>query len=267
MPTLVRISIAPVKGLRLLQASAVELTLVGIPADRRFLLIREPGELVDATDRPGLLRVVPEYEPASERLRLTFPDGRTVEDTADRLGETVVLDVYGRRVEGRRVAGPFDEALSRSAGVAVRLLRAPDGSAQDAHDLTLVSSASVRELGAHGGRPDLDARRFRINLEVDGLVAYEEDTWAHRLVRIGTARVRVLGQIPRCVVTTLDPDTGEKDFNTLTQLARTRTRIGRKGGLPFGMYAEVVQPGRAAVGDPVQPVSSDAAPTASAAGP
>ena len=84
---------------------------------------------------------------------------------------------------------------------------------------------------------------------------------------IGAAAVRVLGQIPRCVVTTMDPDTGDKDFNTLTQLARTRQRIGGRGGLPFGMYAEVVEPERVTVGDPVEPVSSAPASTASAAGP
>ena len=57
-------------------------------------------------------------------------------------------------------------------------------------------------------------------------------------------------------MTTLAPDSGEKDFRTLNQIARYRPRIGPKGGLPFGMYARAVTTGRVRVGDPVEPISS-----------
>jgi uncharacterized protein YcbX len=261
MGVLDRISVAPVKGLRLLHPDAVDLDASGIPADRRFFLVGEQGELVDATDHGPLLAVVPDYEPGRERLRLVFPDATVVEGPADRLGSPVVTDVYGRVAEGRRVLGPFDEALSELAGRPVGVVRADRaGAAQDAHPLTIVSLASVRDLGVRGHRgEDLDARRFRINLEVEDTEPYEEDTWSRRTVRIGDATIQVLGQIPRCVVTTLDPDTGQKDFATLTVIAGYRPRIGGRGGLPFGMYAEVVRPGSVRVGDEVEPVSSSRA--------
>jgi uncharacterized protein len=258
MPSLVRISIAPVKGLRLLHPEAVSLDDAGIPTDRRFFLVGERGELVDATDHGPLLSVIPDYDAEREHLRLLFPDSTVVEGPADRLGDPVATDVYGRVAEGRRLLGPFDEALSDLAGRPVGVARSDrDGAAQDARPLTVVSTASVRDLGVRGGRgEDLDARRFRINLEVDGSAPYEEDTWARRSVRVGEATIRVLGQIPRCVVTTMDPDTGRKDFATLTVIAGYRPRIGGRGGLPFGMYAEVVEPGAIRVGDDVDPVSS-----------
>lgn len=258
MPTLVRLSITPVKGLRLSHPGIAELTEAGIPTDRRFFLVGEGGELVDPSDHGPLLQIVPDYEPVDERLRLTFPDGTVVEGRADRLGEAVSTDVFGRVAEGHRLLGPFDEALSGFSDRRVGIARAMrDGAAQDAHPLTIVSSASVGDLGRRGGRGDgLDARRFRINLEVAGTEPYEEDTWSRRLVRVGDATIRVLGQIPRCVVTTLGPDTGEKDFATLTVIARYRPRIGGRGGLPFGMYAQTVEPGAVRVGDPVEALSS-----------
>jgi uncharacterized protein len=268
MATLSRISIAPVKGLRLLHPEAVTLTEAGIPADRRFFLVDEGGELVDATDHGPLLRVVPNYDAEAERLRLVFPDSSIVEGPADRLGPTVVTDVYGRTAEGRRLLGPFDEALSELTGRPVGVVRADrDGAAQDAQPLTIVSTASVRDLGVRGGRgEDLDGRRFRINLELDGSEPYEEDTWARRSVRVGDTTINVLGQIPRCVVTTLEPDTGEKDFPTLTVIAGYRPRIGGRGGLPFGMYAEVATPGAVRVGDPVELLSAAPAGRTGAAG-
>jgi len=118
--------------------------------------------------------------------------------------------------------------------------------------LTIVSSSSVGDLARRGRHEGpLDPRRFRIDLEFDEMEAFEEDTWQGRDVGIGDAGVRVLGQIPRCRVTTLDPLTGLRDWNTLTQIARFRPRIKNGGGIPFGMYARVIRPARIHVGDPV----------------
>jgi uncharacterized protein len=265
--TLTRLSVTPVKALRLSHPAEADLTAAGIPADRRFYLIDEAGDLFDASDHGGLQRIVPWYDPEGERLRLAFPDGSVVEGAADRLDGAVTTDFFGRPVQGRLVVDGFAEAVSRAVGRPVRLVRvARDGDGQDVHPLTIVSSASVRDLGSRGDREDLDPRRFRINLEVDGCEPYEEDSWDGGLVRVGASTIRVRGQIPRCVVTTLAPDTGEKDFTTLNLIARFRPRIEGRRGLPFGMYAEVVEPGRVRVGDPVEPLSPRGSAAASGAG-
>jgi len=265
--TLTRLSVTPVKALRLSHPVEAELTAGGIPEDRRFYLIDEADALFDASDHAALLRVVPEYDPAAERLRLTFPDGSVVGDAADRLQDTITTDFFGRSVQGRLVDGDFADALSRYADQPLRLARVTrDGDGQDVHPLTLVSSESVRDLGRRGDRTDLDPRRFRMTLEIEGCEPYEEDSWDAELVRVGEATIRVRGQVPRCVVTTLGPETGDKDFGTLTQIARYRPRIGGRGGLPFGMYADVVQAGRVRVGDPVEPISARPAGTTSVAG-
>lgn len=265
MRTLALLSIAPVKGLRLIHPGSAELGRDGIPTDRRFLLIGQNGTLIAGTVRPQLMQVVPDYDAATERLRLTFPDGTVVEGAADRTDGPIQLDVWKRRATGRLVVGPFGEALSGFAGQPVRVVRVADAAGQDAEPLTLVSSASVADIGAHGDDELLDARRFRMNLEIGGAAPYEEDTWSGALVRVGDATIRVGEQVPRCVVTTLDPDTGQKDFRTLNLIARHRPRIGPRG-LPFGMYAEVVEPGRVSVGDAVEPVSEALTGTENAAG-
>jgi uncharacterized protein YcbX len=263
---LARLSVTPVKALRLSHPAEAELTAGGIPEDRRFYLIDEAGGLFDASDHAGLLRVVPHYDSSAERLRISFPDGSVVEDAADLLDGTVTTDFFGRTVQGRLVDGDFAEELSRYAGRPVRLARvARDGDGQDVHPLTLVSSESVRDIGRRGDRTDLDPRRFRMNLEIEGCEPYEEDSWDAELVRVGEATIRVRGQVPRCIVTTFAPDTGEKDFRTLNMIARFRPRIGGRGGLPFGMYAEVVQAGRVRIGDPVEPISARPAGTTSVA--
>ena len=90
-----------------------------------------------------------------------------------------------------------------------------------------------------------------MNLELDGCAPYEEDGWSGAAVRVGTAVIRVLGPVPRCVATTRDPETGAKDFDTLKAISAYRPLMANPRGVPFGMYAEVETPGRVAVGDEV----------------
>ena len=59
------------------------------------------------------------------------------------------------------------------------------------------------------------------------------------------------GNVGRCRVTTLDPDTGERDLQTLDAIAEYRADVETTEPLPFGVWCEVVQAGRVAVGDDV----------------
>jgi uncharacterized protein YcbX len=70
---------------------------------------------------------------------------------------------------------------------------------------------------------------------------------------VGQATLDVVRTDPRCVITTRDPDTGRKEFDTLRVLATYR-RADSDGDLPFGVYADVVDPGEVAVGDTVEPL-------------
>jgi uncharacterized protein YcbX len=85
-------------------------------------------------------------------------------------------------------------------------------------------------------------------IELDGCTPHQEDSWSGKRVRLGDAIVRVGSLVPRCVITTLDPDTGRPDFPTLDVLATYRKR---ERELVFGVYGSVARPGTIRVGDPV----------------
>jgi hypothetical protein len=67
-------------------------------------------------------------------------------------------------------------------------------------------------------------------------------------VRFGEAVVRIGDRINRCVMTTLDPDTGEQNAPVLDALAEYR-RVGTE--LLLGVYGDVEQPGSIEIGDNV----------------
>ena len=68
---------------------------------------------------------------------------------------------------------------------------------------------------------------------------------------MGDVLVRVAGNVGRCALTTRNSDTGVVDFKTLHHLAAYRREVETTEPLPFGVYAEVIRPGRVRVGDPV----------------
>ncbi len=65
----------------------------------------------------------------------------------------------------------------------------------------------------------------------------------------------VRGNVGRCAVTTLDPDRGVRDLDTLGAIAAYRADVPTREPLPFGVWCEVVEPGPVAVGDAVEPVN------------
>ena len=252
MPTVSLLSITPVKSLGLLHPDEVTLEACGVAENRRFYLIEEDGRLLNGLRHGPLVRIVPDYDPGTERLALRFPDGTVVAGTVS-LGEPVETDWTGRFVAGHVVEGPWASALSDYAGKRVRLVRADvAGAACSVHAVSLMSEASVEELARRSGREALDGRRFRMLIALAGCEAHEEDTWIGRRVSVGDAVIRVVVPTGRCATTTRDPSTGIRDFDTLRAIKAYRgLRDGRSADL--GVYAEVERPGRVRVGDAVEP--------------
>ncbi len=254
-PRVARFNVTPLKGTRLLHPGTVELTRLGIPGNRRFHLVDDGGALFSCGDLGLLMRLEVTWDADAGTLRIELPDGTEAVSSTQDLGTRHVTDFYGRPVPGRFVEGHAAEAIAAFTGRPLRLVCADaEGDGPDVHRLSLVSLASVADLGTRSGRPDLDPRRFRMNLELDGCVPYEEDGWEGSSVRIGDAVVRILGPVPRCVATTRDPDTGDKDFDTLKRISEYRPLMHEPRGVPFGMYAEVERPGLVKVGDVLEPL-------------
>jgi uncharacterized protein YcbX len=252
MMKVARISVTPVKGTRLVHPDEVELTPWGIPGNRRFFLVDHRGALFSGGHHGPLVQVGSRYDPTAGLLELTLPGADPIAAPVDRSAGPIVVDFYGRPVPGRLVDGPFAETLSTFVGRPIRLVMADqEGAGSDVHHLSLVGLASVRDLGTRNDRPDLDPSRFRMDLELEGCSPFEEESWQGQELHIGAATVRVGGRIPRCVVTTQDPRTGRKDFDTLKRIAAFRPFIEDPRGVGFGMYAEVVRPGRIRTGDTV----------------
>ncbi|HEX4520168.1 MAG TPA: MOSC N-terminal beta barrel domain-containing protein [Gaiellaceae bacterium] len=255
-PRVVRISIAPVKALGLVHPGEVMLGPGGVVGDRRFWLQDDQGALYNGKRNGALQSISPEWDESTRQLALSFPDGARIEGVVE-LGEPVATEIYREPRPSHRVIGPWQDAISRHAGTPVDLFWSDDGAVDrtpEGGTVSLVSRGSLERLREEAEIADeIDGRRFRMLFEIDGVDPHEEDSWIGRSVRIGEATVSFNGDIGRCVVTTRDPDTGEIDLPTLVTLAKYRPD-GFAEPLPFGVYGEVVVPGRVVVGDFVVPI-------------
>jgi uncharacterized protein YcbX len=254
MRRVVRLSVTPVKSTALQHPEEVTLERFGVSNNRRFYLAEEGGRLYSSARYERSIPIQSSYDDVRRWLSLTFPGGIVAEGTTETLGDEIETDFWGRLAKGRVVEGPWNEALTSHVGRPVWLV-APDalGDANDSAPVSLVSSASADELARRAERDAVDVRRFRMLVEVDGCDPHEEDTWIGSDIRIGLATIRVEEPVARCRITTLNPITGQKDFDSLKAIVSYRG-VDAENGINFGVYASVLEPGKIRLGDPVEPL-------------
>ncbi len=252
--TITALHTAAIKGTRLRSVDEVVLDERGAANDRRFFVIDERDRMRNGKQIGSLQAVV--AVPEDGRLRLEFPDGSQVDGQVE-LGDSLTAQFFSHHLVGRLVLGPWSEALSDFCGQALRLLET--GSAVDRGakgPVSLVSRASLQRLADEAETDGIDARRFRMLIEVDGVAPHAEDRWLGQRLQVGGAVLRFDGHVGRCLVTSRDPETGEVTLPTLDLLRSYRSALDCTEPLPFGIYGRVLRPGTVRVGDAVEPLEA-----------
>lgn len=254
----------PVKGAHRLEHETVAVDPWGLAGDRRWMLVDDDGVGITQRDDPrlALLRVRQEAggltlsAPHLPDLEVSEPvDGpeefvRVFSDQDNapaRIAESAWVSAYlGRPARlawqadptGREVQGP-----SRPGDVT---------SLADGYPVLLANTASldaVNDWLLEAGAEPVPMTRFRPNIVVGGAPAWAEDDWLGRRIRIGEAWFRAATGCARCVVTTIDQETGERTGQPLKILGRHRRY---DEGLLFAINLIPDAPyGVVRVGDPV----------------
>ena len=259
---LAAIHIYPVKSTRrvTLEASAVEPQ--GLHMDRRWMVVDSNGKfmsqrtvsrlaLIRAAVRPEGLQV---QAPGQEELFVAQPDGAA----------RAFVEVWGDMIPAVEADSGAHEWFSRFLGTECRLVYLDDPASRpvetgygkpgdvvsfaDSFPALLLSEASLGALNERLDEP-VPMHRFRPNLVVSGVEAFAEDTWDR--VRIGEMHFLVAKACARCVVTTVDQETGVQGKEPLRTLETFRR--GEDGKVYFGQNLIPLHPGTVRRGDIVQP--------------
>ena len=249
------INLAPVKSLGLSSTDHVEITHRGIAGDRQFMVLDPSGKVVTQRQLGILTRVGAEFNLETRTLTMTLPDGTAIDGRPESVEASATV-LWGRVVEGAIVGGDWAAALSEFCGVELRLFEADrPGACFDEYPVSIISQASIDHLtGLTHGTKSFEPERFRPTILLDGCDPHEEDSWLGKGVQIGDKlRLRLISRDPRCAITTLDPSSGERDFDTLRLILSYRPSVR---AAYFGVYGIVEVPGTVAVGDEILQITA-----------
>ena len=262
------LAIYPIKSTRRVPVQQARVVTTGFAHDRRWMLVDPDGKFITQRQYPKMVHIVAQPDdqgivvdaPGMEEMHILQPSLQhsLQQESHQRSQVTVWKDQCGALDAGDQVAQWFSEYM----GFNCRLVYMDDGCQRPvdqryglASDLTSFSDGFPFLLTSETSLADLNGRldqpvpmdRFRANIVINGLEAFVEDSW--KRIRIGSVEFRVSKACTRCIMTTVDTQTGVKGKEPLQTLASYRR--GEKGVL-FGMNLNHDSEGVISVGDPVE---------------
>ncbi|GAA4454996.1 MOSC domain-containing protein [Nibrella saemangeumensis] len=267
MLTINELRIYPIKSLGGISVTEAAVEGKGFRYDRRWMLVTPDGQfitqrtyhqmaLIDVALTGHCLRVWHRHRP-NDVLEIAFD-----EYTGEHLPVTV-WDSHG--IDSVVVSEAADRWFTAAVGVPCRLVYMPEESQRQA-DLTyarngeivsfadgfpylLISQASLDELNRRLDVPVV-MLRFRPNIVVAGGEPHQEDGWDQ--FRIGDLDFYAAKPCARCVLTTVDPATGQKGKEPLRTLGTYRQKNNK---IYFGQNVLSQSAGVVRVGDQLEIIS------------
>jgi MOSC domain-containing protein len=253
----------PVKGCHRLEHDVARVEPWGLAGDRRWMMIDADGVGITQREAPRLTRLTVRPRPGGLRLSAPGLPDLDVDEPVDGPAESVRV-FKSKTSFPARVAekGWSSEFLGRDArlvwqadptgrGIERNALEGDRVNLADGYPLLLANEASLDAVNgwlADEGSEAVPMTRFRPNLVVAGAAAWAEDTWIGRRLRVGEMIFRAAKSCARCVVTTVDQETGKKGREPLRALGRHRRY---DDGLLFAINLIPDTTGAVCVGDPL----------------
>jgi uncharacterized protein YcbX len=262
-PVLKEIRIYPIKSLGGISLSEAVVEPKGFRYDRRWMLVKPDGTFL--TQRENTVMALIEVELTDRHLRVYHrhrPDDVLEIPLEKTTEESLTAYVWNNQAVDSLVVSPeADDWFSRLLGFPCRLVYMPDDSLRpvdpkyaqpddvvsfaDGFPYLVISTDSLDELNRRVEKP-LEMVRFRPNLVVEGVLPHDEDTWYH--FKMGELTFYGVKPCARCVLTTIDPESGQKGKEPLKTLATYR-KLDSK--ILFGQNVLAETTGLLRVGDPV----------------
>jgi uncharacterized protein YcbX len=252
--TVSQINIYPIKSTGGVSLQKSEVQKIGLVQDRRRAVVSvEKNRIITARENQKLFGIHTQI--LQDQLLLTSPTSTFSLPLSPLDTEKVHVKLWAEEAHpGKRYSKEVDEWFSAQLGEDCFLIfmdenchrEFPKGMASgyeglpgdtvsyaDDYPLLIASEASLTDLNARLETP-VTMNHFRPNIVLSGCEAFEEDTWTR--FRIGECEFELAQQCPRCVMTTIDPQTGIKHkHEPLKTLASYRKTPA--GGAPFGAQA------------------------------
>lgn len=221
--TLTALNVYPVKSCRGSALAAATMESAGLADDRHWMIVRPNGRFVTQRELPRMALIATALDARS--LTLSAPGAGSLAVAREESGASLDVTVWKFTGRGIDCGAPVAAWLSAFLETPLRLVRF-DASAprvcspewtgdtraitefSDGYPMLVLSRASLGDLNSRLPKA-LPMERFRPNLVIDGVGAYDEDRM-HELRADGVA-IRMVKPCARCSITTTDQEKGERD--------------------------------------------------------
>jgi uncharacterized protein len=258
MLTVNEISIYPIKSLGGISISQSDVLEKGLRYDRRWMLIDSDNRFMTQRIFPQLALFKLFLHQAGFIIR--YLDEEITLNTGN-ISESFRARIWNDEVEVIEVSTYHSTWFSSKLKMSCKLVYFPEPAARpveenyarnndhvslaDAYPLLIIGQSSLDDLNGRMKSP-LPMNRFRPNIVFTGGKAFEEDEWSN--FQIGNARFAAVKPCSRCVLTTVDQETGVKGPEPLVTLATYRKK---ENHIYFGQNLLVLEPGRISLGDQI----------------
>ena len=225
--------IYPVKSLGGFRVPAATVSEKGLQNDRRWMLINEEGKFL--TQRALPLMAL--FKVRRDGAQLVVSWERDEIELAPPVGPSRDAVIWNDTVVVSEANAHYHRWFSERLGTACRLVAFPEEnprlidsayrrahenvSLADGYPLLIIGQASLDDLNGRLDAP-VPMNRFRPNLVFTGGVPYEEDGWKN--FRVGGNAFAGVKPCARCVLTTVDQETGTTGKEPLLTLSRYRKK-------------------------------------------
>uniref|UniRef100_A0A2R9C510 Mitochondrial amidoxime reducing component 1 n=1 Tax=Pan paniscus TaxID=9597 RepID=A0A2R9C510_PANPA len=276
--TVAQLWIYPVKSCKGVPVSEAECTAMGLRSgnlrDRFWLVINQEGNMVTARQEPRLVLISLTCDGDTLTLSAAYTKDLLLPIKTPTTNAVHRCRVHGLEIEGRdcgEAAAQWITSFLKSQPYRLvhfephmrprrphqiaDLFRPKDQIAySDTSPFLILSEASLADLNSRLEKK-VKATNFRPNIVISGCDVYAEDSWDELL--IGDVELKRVMACSRCILTTVDPDTGvmsrKEPLETLKsyrQCDPSERKLYGKSPL-FGQYFVLENPGTIKVGDPV----------------
>jgi uncharacterized protein YcbX len=231
MPNVVALYRYPVKGFTPEPVPSIRVLPGGRVAGDRVLNFRFADAPVADTawcrkyhgvvlaNTPGLARLDVQFDERAQRLALRFGDHVLADDALDEAGRQRLVDA----LTGYVLSLAENPLVGQPGRLPLKLVgdgATPRYQDNEAGQVTLHSRESLESAGEAFGDPNLDELRFRHNIVIDGVEAWEELAWTGAGLRVGKVAFQTVVPKVRCLATHANPASGERDLQVMQLLVK-----------------------------------------------
>ncbi|MBL7872196.1 MAG: MOSC domain-containing protein [Cyclobacteriaceae bacterium] len=235
--TLTEIWIYPIKSLAGIRVQQATVKQKGLEHDRRFMLVDEGGRFFTQREHPHMALF--SVSIANDQMTIeskTSKRNLTIELKPNG-GKPLSVQIWDDKVDAREVDPVYSNWFSQELKITCKLIYFPESnlrdvdpryaganeqvSLADGYPCLIIGQSSLDDLNNRLEVP-IPMKRFRPNFVFAGGAPFEEDDWKN--FKIGKNRFAAVKLCARCVLTTVDPDTGIKGKEPLVTLATFRKK-------------------------------------------